>query len=673
MADFSVINAALTRIGEPPITSLTGASVGGQNRQSELRNGGRGPPVGLPVETGLKDRATGRLDPDEEGDPPEPWTAAYQLPTDLTEIRTVKVAGMAIAYEVHGDKVLCDAAEDDDVILHYVWRAAEADWPAWFREGITRTLEGVFLRGIGERYREAQARDEAAEDWWRVAKNRDAQSRRRAPVGSPTLRARAGSVATTPRISDRCEVGDASQKDAAIQLLGRRTGARPRDAPGHRPVPERRAVAAQPALPDRGRHQAPPRHMARGSTCPARRAERMGGQPHHDLHRGARRRPFPRLFARRRHRRPDRGRLADVVPMDRRHLDRDEHGPVRRHHVPDAPGYVAAGRDPADRATWQVADFAFATGPSGRKEQPYLKFAAAAMTLTCSDVTGSITLTVSGSTAYFVADHVGTYIRYHKKACLITAVAANGLSCTATVIEILPETYSVTVGSSTNFSVGEVVEGSVTGAKGIVTAIPDGTHVTVVLTEGLTQLHDVGHAGRAAGVVTAIGVSTTTNGAVTDWDEQMFSEVYGYPACVELHRNRLLFGGHQTPSYLIASALSNLYNFNVDDGSDADAILEPIGDEAPRASCNCTAPSNCWSRPTPARTTCRKARPYRSARRRSRSIRSARRGRSPRACAAAVRQRRAADVAARPSSRRGRPATRRSNGTPTRCRCWRIT
>jgi hypothetical protein len=232
-------------------------------------------------------------------------------------------------------------------------------------------------------------------------------------------------------------------------------------------------------------------------------------------------------------------------------------------------------------STWQVANFAFATGPSSRKEQPYLKFADASMTLTCSDVTGSITLTVSGSTAYFVAAHVGTYIRYHKKACLITAVAADGLSCTATVIEILPETYILTVGSSTNFSVGEVVEGSSSGAKGIITAKTDSTHVTVVLTEDLRAFttSDTLVGPQTSSAVS--GVSTTTNGAVTDWDEQMFSEVYGYPSCVELHRNRLLFGGHRTASsYLIGSALNNLYDFNVDDASDGDAILESIGDES---------------------------------------------------------------------------------------------
>ncbi len=234
-----------------------------------------------------------------------------------------------------------------------------------------------------------------------------------------------------------------------------------------------------------------------------------------------------------------------------------------------------------DAGVFSVADLTFDSGPASRPEQPYYKFAPADMTLTCSDVTGSITLTVSGSTAWFTSVHVGTYIRYHGRACLVTAVASDGLSCTATVVERLPETYSLTVGSSTGFSVGELVEGSATGAKGLVTAIADGTHVTVVLTDSLIAFttSDTLISPEASSAVS--GVATTTNAAVSDWDEQMFSDVWGYPGCVELHRTRLCFGGHLTaPNVFLASALRSPYNFNVGDGSDADAIIETIGDDA---------------------------------------------------------------------------------------------
>jgi hypothetical protein len=200
--DLTVINAALTRIGETPISSLTGSSTAAKIANENYEQLVEAHLSVYPWKRASKIEQLARLDPDVVGDPPEPWTAAYQLPTDLTDIRTVKVSGFPIQYEVHGDKILCDAADTDEVILHYVWRADEADWPPWFREGITRTLEGIFLRGIGERYREAQARDQAAVDWWRIAKNRDSQSQSaRSPVGSPTLRARGG-VALTANPTD---------------------------------------------------------------------------------------------------------------------------------------------------------------------------------------------------------------------------------------------------------------------------------------------------------------------------------------------------------------------------------------------------------------------------------------------------------------------------------------
>lgn len=193
MADLSILNAALTRVGENPITSLSGTGVAEKiaNQNYELLVEGE---LSLyPWKRASKIKQLSRLDPDDAGDPPDPWTAAYQLPDDLTEIRTVKVAGLPIDYEVHGDVILCDAASSDEVILHYVWRAAEADWPAWFRLGMVMRCEAMFLRGIGERYREAQARDEAADEHFAKAKNRDSQSQTpRAPVKSPTLTARAG-------------------------------------------------------------------------------------------------------------------------------------------------------------------------------------------------------------------------------------------------------------------------------------------------------------------------------------------------------------------------------------------------------------------------------------------------------------------------------------------------
>ena len=194
-ADLTVINAAATRTGNDPVSTL--ASDGTPVAQIALNNYEDAVKTELalyPWKRATKVTQITRLDSDVVGDPPEPWTAAYQLPDDFLEIRTVKVAGRPINYEVHGRTILCDASESDEVILLYIWRVPESQWPAWFREGMTRRLEAIFLRGIGERAAEAKARDAAADESFAKARNRDAQQQPpRDPTQSPTLAARSGS------------------------------------------------------------------------------------------------------------------------------------------------------------------------------------------------------------------------------------------------------------------------------------------------------------------------------------------------------------------------------------------------------------------------------------------------------------------------------------------------
>lgn len=193
--DLKLINAALTRMGENPLTSLTGSgaptAIANANYEEVVKN-----ELSLhPWKKATKIVQIDRLDPDEEGDPPEPWTAAYQLPVDLVDIRTVKVDGAVIDYEWHGDTLLCDADETDEVILHYVWRVSEDWFPPWLREGVIRRMEAIFLRGIPHLYGEAAARDDAADQQFAKARNRDSQAQTaRAPMGSPTLRARTGAT-----------------------------------------------------------------------------------------------------------------------------------------------------------------------------------------------------------------------------------------------------------------------------------------------------------------------------------------------------------------------------------------------------------------------------------------------------------------------------------------------
>ncbi|MCK1585489.1 hypothetical protein IVB03_39535 [Bradyrhizobium sp. 168] len=193
-SDLTVINAAATRTGNDPVAALS--TDGGPVAAIALNNYEDLVKAELslyPWKRATKIAQIDRLDADVVGDPPEPWSAAYRIPTDLVDIRSVRVGGYNVNYEVHGTTILCDASEGDEVILQYVWRVPESEWPPWFREGVTRRMEAMFLRAIGERHNQADERDAAARDQFALAKNRDSQSQTpRDPMISPTLAARTG-------------------------------------------------------------------------------------------------------------------------------------------------------------------------------------------------------------------------------------------------------------------------------------------------------------------------------------------------------------------------------------------------------------------------------------------------------------------------------------------------
>lgn len=192
--DLTHINNAAIRTGSEPISRLDDGSLIGKIAAQAYEALVKAELSLMPWKHATKIAVLNRLDPVAEGEPPEPWTAAYQLPTDLVDIRTVMVDGLPIQYARHGTVILCDADSSSDVILHYVWRVPETRWHAAFAEGITQRMEALFLRGK-EQHDRADKRDASAEKQFAKARNRDSQQQTsRNPYGdsSPTLDARRG-------------------------------------------------------------------------------------------------------------------------------------------------------------------------------------------------------------------------------------------------------------------------------------------------------------------------------------------------------------------------------------------------------------------------------------------------------------------------------------------------
>jgi hypothetical protein len=112
--------------------------------------------------------------------------------------------GYRVDYERQFDKILCNVATSSTLLAKYTWAVPESYWPGTFAEAVTQALEAVFLRGIGERFSEGEARQKDAEATLRMAKLEDSQNNAtRNPVTSPTLEARGAVVLGTDPLTAR--------------------------------------------------------------------------------------------------------------------------------------------------------------------------------------------------------------------------------------------------------------------------------------------------------------------------------------------------------------------------------------------------------------------------------------------------------------------------------------
>ena len=236
--------------------------------------------------------------------------------------------------------------------------------------------------------------------------------------------------------------------------------------------------------------------------------------------------------------------------------------------------------------TFTVSTFNFDTSRDGNDIfQPYFSFQPLGMTITASGTTGSVTLTTSAD--YFVASHVGVDLLIGETRCRITGFTS-ATQVTATIggtlrqqleidslktfegsgtIRVTKALHGLAVGASVTFersgAVGGIANSNINGARTI-TAVPDEN--TFEFTAGSS----------ATATSSAIGGGSpriVTGAATTEFSEQSYSALRGYPAAVTFHQNRLWFGGTLSQPDGIWGSKSGLYfNFDVGDAEDNDAL-----------------------------------------------------------------------------------------------------
>ena len=246
------------------------------------------------------------------------------------------------------------------------------------------------------------------------------------------------------------------------------------------------------------------------------------------------------------------------------------------------------------------AAFGFETSVNDKQIfQPYFKFADDDITLDISTATAGTGVTCTTSASYFTSGYVGMVIRYHGTELTITGYTSP-TQVTATLkddisIELDDDPFASKQGSGVvrvthvehGFSNGAsiVIAGAEdifdTDGNGLASGNLNGTFTITVIDNNHYEF-TASSGDTATESVDGGGVRVTISGhpPTRQWDEQVFSQVNGFPQTVTFHEQRLFFGGVLAlPDGVQASKVGDFFNFDVGDAEDADSVQIQIGSD----------------------------------------------------------------------------------------------
>lgn len=229
-----------------------------------------------------------------------------------------------------------------------------------------------------------------------------------------------------------------------------------------------------------------------------------------------------------------------------------------------------------DAASWTLGAMSFQSLPSGALAQPYYNFEPGVW-LTPSARNGSITITASSG--IFTSDHVGTRIRWHEKEISITGYTSSTV-VSGTVIEALPFSFDLTLGSADGFEVGEVVVGKTSEWQGLVSTVNTGTGVLGVVSLSGYEGPTVGETLVGPNTRSAISAKAFHGSPLASsyWTEQVVSEMRGYPKSGAIVNGRLFLCDFDAePDLVCASSIRTLNDFETGLDDD-DGIVRKVGD-----------------------------------------------------------------------------------------------
>jgi hypothetical protein len=232
-------------------------------------------------------------------------------------------------------------------------------------------------------------------------------------------------------------------------------------------------------------------------------------------------------------------------------------------------------------AGWTFPPFTFAIGNDLIALPPYYRVVALGATMTVTAPVGGVLLTASAPV--FKPEHVlpnPSIIRFANRRLLPTAYI-DPQNIDATWFEGAYPFQRLTITAITGhinvpdpgFSVGQIVQGSVSNCQGEITHLdPVNHYIYVQCTNSYEGFSGTENVASATGAATITAVTNATYGlidgtpqpTVTTWDEQMISDARGWPASCSTDQGRLILCDlPSTPEGIIWSAINQPYNLEV--------------------------------------------------------------------------------------------------------------
>ena len=103
------------------------------------------------------------------------FDAAYQLPSGMIMLNAITVNDMPIEYDIYGDKAYCNAVESDAVIADYIFRAVEANWPAYFTIAVEFSMAALLAVSVARDSQLASLMEQKANLYMMQARRLDSQ------------------------------------------------------------------------------------------------------------------------------------------------------------------------------------------------------------------------------------------------------------------------------------------------------------------------------------------------------------------------------------------------------------------------------------------------------------------------------------------------------------------